>query len=196
MIDTMTFDDMPRLRGGSVFGGLRMDETLDAMFGLTLEHDPDGGDSGNAARLAAPRDAINETFSDNDVFERYFDCVWGRLRGDEFEEVDDSLLSVARSARDAALGRRTEQYVGWEQKSFMLEGVDKSEQERLATLWEMQMWTRMASYPHNFLSRLPQVMMRGGWNRAYAPGGDKDDREIRCGAAASSALRTVSRPLR
>ena len=174
----MSWDDMPRLRGGGAFGGMRMNETLNAMFGLTLEHDPDVGDGGNAARLAALRAAINETFSDNDVFERYFDCVWGRLRGDEFVDVDDGVLSVARGVRDVALGRRTGLHVGWEPMNFMLEGVDKSAQERLATLWGIQIWTRMASYPHNFLFRLPQVLMRGGWDRAYAPGGVKDDRGV------------------
>lgn len=153
------------------FDGLRLDETLDAKFALTLEHARSGENmESDSRRLAALNAAINENLVRDEVFLGFFDHFIQRVYDlPEHDHLIMNPLNIALAARDIIMERRDGDCLAWHVgDDLMLKGIDDEVKPRLRAVWGSLLWLHLMSHAQNFVFKLPQVMMTAGFSDAFA----------------------------
>lgn len=153
---TLPYGEMPRIvrRASSSmpdrrFDGMRLDETLDAKFALTLEHARSGEKmESDSRRLAALNAAINENLVRDEVFLGFFDHFIQRVYDlPEHDHLIMNPLNIALAARDIIMERRDGDCLAWHVgDDLMLKGIDDEVKPRLRAVWGSLLWLHLMSH--------------------------------------------------
>lgn len=160
------------------FDGLRLNETLDAKFALSLAYDParPSATGANERRLAALNEALNENLNRDDIFLGFFDNFTQRVLNLPPGNIWAlNPLTITLAARDIVMDRRDGDCLPWDiAGDLMLEGIEEELRPRLKAVWGSLLWLHMLNHAQNFAFRLPQVLLSAGFDKAYGVSGEID----------------------